>query len=209
MSQQKSFIKSRQPAEEGFSMIEVLVSIVILSIGLLGVALLISTTVASGTRARYMSMANVLASEKLDNLYKWPTSDTSCDSNVCPGGSLTGPENCAAGDTYCDQITVNEATGVDYETQTQMVGDPPAPVTTTIVHTSGGCVDTPTNCGVPDPPGGGSTFTRRWLITADPTVTSSGGTATITGARRITVIVTLNNQAANNPVTFQMSMVRP
>lgn len=190
-------------------MIEVLVSIVILSIGLLGVALLISTTAASGTRARYMSMANVLASEKLDNLNKWPTSETSCDQNVCPGGSLTGPAICAAGDTYCDQITVNEATGIDYETQTQMVGSPAVPVTTTIVHTSAGCVDTPANCGVPAPPAGGSTFTRRWLITADPTVTSSAGTATITGARRITVVVTLNNQAANQGVSFQMSMVRP
>jgi len=190
-------------------MLEVLVSIVILSIGLLGVALMISTTVASGTRARYMSMANVLASEKLDNLEKWPTSATSCDPNVCPGGSLTGPKFCAAGDTYCDEITVNEASGVDYETQTQMVGDPPAPVTTTIVHTSGGCVDTPANCGVSTPPGGGSTFTRRWLITADPTITSSGATATITGARRITVIVTLNDQPVNQPVSFQMSMVRP
>lgn len=190
-------------------MIEVMVSIFILSIGLLGVALFIGSTVAAGARAKYMSMANVLASEKLDNLNKWPSSDTSCDPNVCPGGSLTGPSVCAAGDTYCDQITVNEASGVDYETETQMVGTPPTPVTTTIVHTNTGCVDTPANCRVPSPSRGGSTFTRRWLITADPTISSTGGPKTITGARRITVVVTLNNQTNQSPVSFQMSMVRP
>lgn len=188
-------------------MLEVLVSIVILSIGLLGVALFISAAIASGARARYMSMANVLASEKLDSLNKWPSSDTSCDQNVCAGGSLTGPAVCAANDTYCDQITVNEASGVDYETQTQVVNG--ADQTTTIVHTSSGCVDTPANCGVPTPPAGGSTFTRRWLITSNPTITGNGGTATVTGARRITVVVTLNNQSLRTPVSFQMSMVRP
>lgn len=209
MSHQPLSIRGKRKRQQGLTMVEVMVSIFILSIGLLGVALFIGTTVVAGNRAKYMSMANVLASEKLDNLNKWPTSDTSCDPNVCPGGSLTGPSVCAAGDTYCDQITVNAASGVDYETQTEMVGTPPAPVTTTIVHTSSGCVDTPANCGVPAPPGGGSTFTRRWLITADPTITSTAGTSTITGARRITVVVTLNNQPANAPVTFQMSMVRP
>lgn len=188
-------------------MIEVLVSIVILSIGLLGVALFISAAVASGANARYMSMANILASEKLDNLNKWPSSDTTCDPNVCPGGSLAGPAVCAAIDTYCDQITVNEASGVDYETQIQVVNE--APQTTTIVHTSSGCVDTPANCNVPAPPTGGPTFTRRWLITSNPTITGNGVTATVTGARRITVVVTLNNQSVRNPVSFQMSMVRP
>ncbi len=44
----------------------VLVSIGILSIGLLSVAALIGSTMNSGTNARYMNMANVLASEKLD-----------------------------------------------------------------------------------------------------------------------------------------------
>ncbi|MGH9573308.1 MAG: type IV pilus modification PilV family protein [Candidatus Acidiferrales bacterium] len=208
MSQRKSLSKSRG---KGFSLIEVLVSIVILSIGLLGVALMISSTIVSGTRAKFMSMANVLASEKLDSLNKWPssgTTNTTCDPNICAGGSLTGPENCAAGDIYCDQITVNEASGVDYETQTQTTGTPPVTTTTTIVHTSSGCIDTPTNCGVADPVGG-STFTRRWLITTDPSVTTNGASSTITGVRRITVVVTLNNPPANQPVAFQMSTVRP
>lgn len=185
-------------------MIEVLVSIAVLSIGLMGVAMLIGSTVNSGTKAKYMSMANVLASEKLDDLNKLPSNDA----NLVPGGSLTGPAICAAGDIYCDQVTVNETSGADYETETQTVNG--NIVTTTIVHTSSGCVDTPANCGVPNLSASGSTFTRRWLITANPTITSTGGgSATVQGTRRVTVRVTLSNGAGANAAAFQMSMVRP
>jgi hypothetical protein len=108
---------------------------------------------------------------------------------------------------YCDQVTVSEISGANYETQTQIVNG--APVATTIVHTNGGCVDTPANCGVPNPNGNGNTFTRRWLITASPVITDTAGNAsTVTGARRITVVVSLA-QASRLPVNFQMSMVRP
>ena len=216
MSRQKQSSKRKRLSSAGFTMIEVMVSIGILTVGLLGVAMLLGTTIASGTRARYMNMANVLASEKLDNLTKWPSSGTACaqsDPNICAGGSLTGPATCASTDIYCDQITVNEASGTNYETQTQKVPDPANPgnfkdQTTTIVHTNTGCIDTPANCGVPNPAAGGSTFTRRWLITTDPTIKSAGATATVTGLRRITVVVTLNSKAGP-PVSFQMSMVRP
>jgi type IV pilus modification protein PilV len=206
MSQTRPYTSKTERAE-GLTLLEVMVSITILSIGLLAVALLVSSTSQSGTRARYMNMANVLASEKLDNLNKYPSTDpnVACAA-VC--GALTGPTTCAAGDDYCDQVTVNEATGANYETQTQVVNG--ASVTTTIVHTATGCVDTPANCGVAAPAGGGSTFTRRWQVTENPTITAvAGGSTTITGARRITVIVGLNGQSAASPVTFQISMVRP
>jgi Tfp pilus assembly protein PilV len=184
-------------------MVEVIVSMAIMTIGLLGVAALIGTTLSAGTQARYMNIANVLASEKLDNLNKWPSNDP----NVAPGGALAGPPNCAAGDAYCDQVTVSELSGANYETQTQIVNG--LPVTTTIVHTNAGCVDTPANCGVPNPNGNGNTFTRRWLITQSPVITDTAGNATtVTGARRITVLVSLP-QAGRIPVNFQMSMVRP
>jgi type IV pilus modification protein PilV len=204
-------LTAKKQSSLGFTLIEVLVSIAILSIGLLSVAALIGSTMNLGTNARYMNMANTLASEKLDMLNKWPSTDGNviCLAGSC--GSLTGPATCSISDQYCDQVTMSESSGADYETQTQMVGS--TPVTTTIVQTGSGCVNTPTICGVANPVGG-STFTRRWLITAPETVTSAGGvnftigTAT-TGPRRITVLVTLNSQQVQPPVTFQMSMVRP
>lgn len=209
---------SKSGSQSGFTLVEVLVSIAILAIGLLSVAALIASTLQTGTRSRYMSMASILASEKLDSLNKWPSGDTTggtstamdtapTDPNIWPGGSLAGGTACAAGDQWCDQVTVSESSGADYETQTQIVGG--VSTTTTIVHTNSGCVGTPTACGVAAP-NGGATFTRRWLITGNPSINAVGGGATTaTGTRRITVLVMLDNASANNPVTFQLSMVRP
>jgi type IV pilus modification protein PilV len=210
MSKQRESSRACEAAERGFTLVEVVVSIAILSIGLLSVAALIGTTMNSGTNSRYVNMANILASEKLDTLNKWPSTDP----NVAAGGALTGPAVCGSTDVYCDTVTVSESSGANYETQTQIVNS--TPVTTTIVQTNTGCVDTPTNCGVAAPVGG-STFTRRWLITVPVTVTdASGNTTTITngagggsGPRRITVVVALNNNNVQNPISFQMSMVRP
>lgn len=189
---------------------EVMVSIAVLTVGLIGMAAMVCSTLVFGTNAKYMNMANVLTSEKLDNLNKWPSNDP----NVAPGGGLVGPKACAAGDTYCDQITVSQVTGANYITQSQIVFDPvkntSTLVTTTIVHTSGGCVDTPVNCGVPAPNNGGATFIRRWRVTADPVITSStGAPKAVTGGRRVTVLVSLVNNISKQPVSFQMSMVRP
>lgn len=222
MSPQQSSSNRAQAGtnESGFTLIEVVVSIAILAVGLLSVAALIAGTLKAGTRARYMSMASMLASEKLDSLNKWPSGDlpnsattaqsaAPTDPNIWPGGSLTGGPTCATNDTYCDQVTVSESSGADYETQTQIING--VATTTTIVHTASGCVGTPATCGVAAPAGGGATFTRRWLVTANPTITSvsGGATATATGARRITVLVSLNGGTFNTPVNFQLSMVRP
>lgn len=191
-------------------MVEVVVAITILTVGVMGMAFLMAGTAVLGTTSRYTNMANVLASEKLDGLNKYPSTDPNV---ATPGnvivGSLTGPSTCASGDIYCDTVTVNESSGADYETQTQVNADGTTQ-TTTIVHANTGCVDTPANCGVAGPPAGGATFTRRWQITPNPTVTSTGGsTETITGYRKVTVVVSQNGATSGHPVTFQMSMVRP
>jgi type IV pilus modification protein PilV len=189
----------------GFTMIEVIVAITILTIGVFGMAFMIAGTTVTGTTARFTNMANVLASEKLDSLNRYPSTDP----NVQPGGALTGATTCASTDIYCDMVTVNESSGADYETQTQVNADGTT-VTSTIVHAASGCVDTPTNCSVSAAPAGGQTFTRRWMITMNPTIATSGGTtSTVTGYRRVTVVVTQNGSTTGQPVSFQMSMVRP
>lgn len=206
---QLSFTKQKNA---GFTLIEVLVSIAVLTIGLLGMAALICSTVVFGTNAKFINMANILASEKLDSLNKWPSTDP----NVAAGGSISAPAVCATGNLWCDEVTVSQTAGATYETQTQKVFDPlnpnnpPTTLTNTIVHTSTGCVDTPAVCGVPAVPSQGSTFVRQWQITLDPDITNAAGATTkVVGARRITVLVTLTNQPTRTPVSFQMSTVRP
>lgn len=204
MSQQYKYTKTKKQSN-GFSLIEVVVAIAVLTVGVVGMAFMMAGVAELGTVSVASNMANVLASEKLDSLNKYPASDP----NLVAGGALSGPITCASGDIYCDNVTVNETTGADYITQTQVNTDGTTQ-TTTIVHAASGCVGTPANCGVANPPSGTPTFTRRWLITASPVITSTGGTpSTVTGYRRVTVIVTQNNASDQHPVTFQMSMVRP
>src|SRR5690349_19976361 len=105
MSQRQPLSKPNRGAS-GFTMVDVMVSIGILTVGLLGVDMLLGTTMISGTCARYMNLAIVLASEKLDNLAKWPSRGTACAQsvpNICDDGSLTASATCAAADIYCDQ----------------------------------------------------------------------------------------------------------
>jgi prepilin-type N-terminal cleavage/methylation domain-containing protein len=56
----------------GFTLVEVLVSIAVLSIGLLAAALLMSITYKYSVRSRYMAEAAQLASEKLEDLGRYP-----------------------------------------------------------------------------------------------------------------------------------------
>ena len=56
----------------GMTLLEVLVSIVILSIGLMATASLMSSTYKTSARSRYMAEATQLASEKLEDLGRYP-----------------------------------------------------------------------------------------------------------------------------------------
>ncbi|MGO8791812.1 MAG: prepilin-type N-terminal cleavage/methylation domain-containing protein [Terriglobia bacterium] len=62
----------RMAEPHGFTLLEVLVSIAVLSIGLLSAALLMSITYKSSVRSRYMAEAAQLASEKLEDLGRYP-----------------------------------------------------------------------------------------------------------------------------------------
>ncbi len=53
-------------------MIETMVSILILTIGLVGTAALMSNSVNMGAHARYNSTAALLASEKMEDLDRFP-----------------------------------------------------------------------------------------------------------------------------------------
>ena len=181
----------RKPrAQRGFTLIETMVAILVLTIGLVGTAALMSQSVNMGAHARFVSTAALLASEKMEDLDRFPDNDA----NLNPGGSLAAD---VAG--YSDSVQISSNNGNINET-TVSAG-------TTTLYTQkpdGTDVVTP-GAGLPAATPDLLTFDRRWLIAPNPTV----GGQVITGAVQITVLVTLTNQTLKPVVTFQTSLVHP
>jgi len=205
----------RLGTDAGFTVLEVLVAIFILTVGVVGVAALSGTMMTTGNRSKYLSLEATLASEKLEDLNHWPasaagvcvpTGNTSVGSltsdvlqnTTCPGGS---PVSVA----YYDDVNINFFNGSSDCVSSlggcfaETVASQVSGVTqyTTTYHSPDGTVTTATNATAPT----NMTFHRRWIIE---------GNAPVNGVRRITVLVTVNtgNIAPFSP-TFQMSLVRP
>ncbi len=186
----------------GFTLIEVLVAIAIVTVGLMATAALMSRTLQDTTRSRQMSLAAVLASEKLEDLSRWPAADPHV---FAPAGGTAGSlvadvtANVVVGSTlttvnYYDDVTEGLAAGSFSETVSGVDPVTGNVVYTTTTHAPDGSVTTT----VSNTPPSQVTYKRRWLIEADQPVA---------GVRRITVRVT--NQNPLQPVSFQMSTVRP
>jgi prepilin-type N-terminal cleavage/methylation domain-containing protein len=182
---------------KGFSVLEVLVAITVLAVGMTAMASLVAQTLSGTERSRYMSLASTLTSEKLEDLNRWP----SVDPHVAAGGSLTADSASGAVNFY-DDIDLSNTTGQVSETIASTTG-----TTTTyssVIHNSTGYVQSGANTAAPS--GSGIVaFHRRWVIEADPVVNG----ITLTGSRRVTVLVSLTNQSVRPPVNFQLSLVRP
>jgi prepilin-type N-terminal cleavage/methylation domain-containing protein len=171
--------------QSGFTLIETMVAILVLTIGLVGTAALMSTTVSSTARSHLMSTAAMLASEKLEDLDRYDKVDTP----VLPGGSL-------AADTagYFDNVQISINNGAISETTLS------GGTTTAYVQQPGGNITVTQGAGLPAPSSDTQTFDRRWVVIKD---------VPIAGVRTVTVLVTAVGNFQNPPVTFQMSMVRP
>src|SRR3979490_2987564 len=143
----------------GFTLMEVLIAMFILTVGLTAMAGLVAQSLSGTDRARYMGLATTLGSEKLEDLNHWPA----VDPHVAAGGSLTTDAPPAAIDYY-DDIDLSNTNGNVSET-----------IATTVAPAGSGII----------------AFHRRWLIEADPVVNG----ITLTGSRRVTVLVTLSNLA--------------
>jgi type IV pilus modification protein PilV len=178
-----SLRKSRKVT--GFTLIETMIALLILTIGLVSTAALMSTTVNTTSRSHTMSTAAMLASEKLEDLDRFDKNDPS----VVPGGSI-------AADTtgYFDDVEISVDNGVISET-TSTNG-----VSTSYVQQPGGNITVTQNAGLPVPTPDTLTLDRSWVILANTPVN---------GVRTVTILVTAVGQFQNPPVTFQMSMVRP
>lgn len=160
-------------------------------------AALIAMTLSGTDRARYLSTATTLGSEKLEDVNHWPSSNP----NVAAGGSLTADQ--AVGSiNYYDDVDLSNSSGQVSES----IGTTTGGVTSyyPVIHNATGYVDT-TPDNAPPSSTGDVVFHRRWLIEASPVVNGN----TLSGVVRVTVLVTLSNKIVQPPVTFEMSMIRP
>jgi len=182
----------------GFTLIETIVAISVLTVGLVAMATLMAEMSKNTSRSRYMSTASILASEKLEDLNKYPPSDPEVRVTAGTAGSLTADLS-NAGVNYYDDVSLSATGGGITETTS---GDNGAggTVYTTIVHQPDGTITSTTSGAPPAPVGEVLDFHRRWIIEKD---------VPVVGVRRVTVLVTLTNPPVIKAVTFQMSTVRP
>jgi type IV pilus assembly protein PilV len=96
----KSRRKTRR--QDGFALIEVMIAILILGVGLLGLAALMAQLTGTTGNSRYMGTQVMLASEKLEDLNRLQTGDAA----LAPGGSLTADTA-----NYSDQVQVSSDNG--------------------------------------------------------------------------------------------------
>ena len=80
----------REKRSRGFTIIEVLVASFILIVGLVAVAGVVGSTLGSTARSEYMTQAATLATEKLEDLNRYPSTDPNVAvTNGTSAGSLT------------------------------------------------------------------------------------------------------------------------
>jgi prepilin-type N-terminal cleavage/methylation domain-containing protein len=196
----------------GFTLIELTISIAILTIGLVGVASMFGRIWGSTSYSEYMIQASTLASEKLEDLNRYPTGDP--DVVVTAGnttaGSLTANTDASVTsngvtDTvdYFDEVFMDPSAGSISETVA--TGTSPNYTYTTTTHNPNGTITTATATSLTAATTNAIQFQRRWLIEMSPTI----GTTVMTGMRRITVLVAVQNPSVQPPVQFQLSVVRP
>jgi len=86
----------------GFALIEVMIAIVILAVGLLGLAALMAQLTGTTSNSRYMGTQVMLASEKLEDLNRLSIGDA----GLAPGGNLNADVA-----NYSDQVQISSDNG--------------------------------------------------------------------------------------------------
>lgn len=193
----------KKRVQRGFTLIEVLGAIFILSFGMLALAGFMSQMSVSTNQSRYMQAAAFLASEKLEDLNRINNQDPAMQT---AGGSLTSnisPTTFSNGEVfaYNDQVLISTDDGVASEV---IAGASNTGVTGywTISSTPNGTSSSVWTAGTPAVSSNMLIFQRRWTIEIN---------APIANVRRVTVLVTLASPTATGgrAANFQVSMVRP
>src|SRR5580700_6066399 len=186
---------SKHHRSSGFTIVEILVASFILMVGLVAVAGVVGSTLANTSRSQYMTQAATLATEKLEDLNRYPPSDNNVNvPNGISAGSLAA--NTAG---YYDEVYFSPAQGAIEETSTSLDVNNNLQYQTT-TYTPDGTMTTGAVTAAAPATAGQIMFERRWIVEMNQPVAN---------VRRITVQVNLLNQTVQPPVTLQMSMVRP
>jgi len=213
----------KQVRGRGFSMLEVVVALAILSVGVMSAAALTAKMLSVGRSAKYMSLASTLASEKLEDLNRYSPNDPqvcvpaastsvgSLSSDVMQ--STTCPPSIAWSTGFTGTVAYYDNVSISLSTSTSDCPNPTAGCfSETVSGVSGGNNSYTTTYHSPDgqivTPASSTTaptnitFHRRWII-------EGNANAPVTGTRRVTVLVTLQDATVQPAVKFQMSSVRP
>lgn len=106
--------RRRAGHDRGFALLEVMVAIVILAIGLLGLAALMAQLFGTTNQSRYMGTEVMLASEKLEDINRLAVGD----GNLAAGGDLAADQahffdeiqmSATSANTNTNSTTVNSA----------------------------------------------------------------------------------------------------
>lgn len=186
---------SNKTKSRGFTLAEVIISIAVLTVGLVAAASMFGRVWGGTAYSQMMMQASTLATEKLEDLNQYPNNDPNVTVTVGSTAGSLSADTTTSGISYYDDVYISSSTGSMSETQT-ISGTP-----FTITHTPSTITTSNTA------PSTTSTidFHRRWVIEKNPVVSGT----TMTGMLRITVLVSLTNSSIQPPVTFQMSIVRP
>jgi Tfp pilus assembly protein PilV len=186
---------SKHHCSRGFTIVEVLVAAFVLFVGLVAVAGVVGSTLANTARSEYMTQAATLATEKLEDLNRYPISDA----NVAVPNNISAGSLAADVTGYYDEVYYSPSEGALVETTTGLDANSNLQYTT-MTYTPDGNMAGPTYATSAPDSTGSRVYERRWIIEQNQPVN---------GVRRVTVLVNLLNQATASGVSFQMSMVRP
>ena len=228
------FRPTRPASDHGFTLLETIIALVVLTVGVVATATLAARCLSTSRQSKYISLAAELASEKLEDLSRWdvdspevcvPAGSSSVGSltsdvlqtTTCPPplSQCTSPEGNSDVVNYYDDVSISTViTGSNSPCPSTTYGCFSETVSTiqngstvyaTTVHPPSGQIQTLPSSSTPPTL---VTFHRRWIIEGNTPVAGVSSIC-LAGTRRVTVLVTLMDLSVQPPVTIQMSTVRP